>query len=299
MDPVALCPARTMRLAALLLLGSAPAADALDPTSCAAIAAYDAREGVPSLVEQFDHMAFTYELCIDERAPCAVDELRRREEGLSIVLKFWESAARDDHKTAIFGENLNYVVALLDRMTPVLENGFEVIAGDSAEPRYPVVELIFGSREELRKHVRILDGAQEGGIAEEAMDIALRVGGGCRGLAYGNHDLDPTRPDLVFIESEQSDDMIARFVKEEIFNAFLPNDPIGDASLFDDPWGRPDDISGQPPVFEYFSHRDVLLLRLLYAPELAPGMSREAAVAALARKIDGACPSWAGERPGQ
>jgi hypothetical protein len=71
---------------------------------------------------------------------------------------------------------------------------------------------------------------------------------------------------------------VALYVKEEIFNATgLVSDPIGDASLFDDPWGRgtPD-----PMVGATYARRDAVLW-LLHHPSVRAGMSREVVLDAL------------------
>lgn len=78
----------------------------------------------------------------------------------------------------------------------------------------------------------------------------------------------------VWIKADIGDVAIANCVKEELYNASgVPGDPIGLASLF-----SPTRFSGEaldPPIYEGFSLRDGIVLRLVYDPRMKIGQSRE------------------------
>lgn len=77
----------------------------------------------------------------------------------------------------------------------------------------------------------------------------------------------------VWIKADIGDVAMANCVKEELYNASgVPGDPIGLASLF-----SPTRFSGQaldPPVYEGFSLRDGIVLKLVYDARMQNGQPR-------------------------
>lgn len=289
MRPTSATPA----LAALLCLTSTNPLGAqdlvpgiLDDHDCAVIEAYDARPGVPSLLEQFRAMVLEGEWCLRVGGPCALPYLRRWDEAFGLFVELGQGieATAEPVVAALNGLDAGLTFVAESRGVPVAEI---VTLGPPPEPGGPAVRVAIASRAELRDLSRrwaaVMPGLDLEGIAEvglspdEACWAVASDGVGAPGRLVGG---------FVFLDADLPADVLLRCGKEEAFNLFVVGDPIGDASLFDDPWGRGDP---DPVLGAAFSSRDEVLIRLLYHQALTPGQRSENALAAAASAIHDAC----------
>lgn len=94
----------------------------------------------------------------------------------------------------------------------------------------------------------------------------------CIGLGFDWMDR-PTEYSEVFIKSDIEPEILANCLKEEVYNTSgVPGDPMGLDSIFS---STP--FSGKkvgPPIFEEFSRREAIVMKLVYDPRMKTGQLR-------------------------
>lgn len=262
-----------------------PGGNTLDSRSCAAIAQYDAREGTPSILEQFEAMALRFEWCASVRRSCASPYLRRWDDRVFLYAVTGEDLPEGAAARALAGIDaaLTFIAESLGRE---VADFAEIAVADTPPPQAALI-LALGSRQELRRISGELDKRSPAIDFMASTDMGLSQKQACWAVSY-DADVDPGRTvrGVVFIDAELPAETLVTCGKEETFNVFLPGDPIGDASLFDDPWGR---AAADPDLGAAFSVRDEVLLQLLYHRFLTPGMPSSKALEAAARAIETDC----------
>tara|TARA_R110000751_G_scaffold13408_1_gene45033 strand:+ start:7125 stop:8015 length:891 start_codon:yes stop_codon:yes gene_type:complete len=270
--------------AALAIAGSALAAPALrplDPDTCDVIRRYDAREDLPSFRDQFIHMALGTELCEDRAAYCARDHILRRESGVSfwyLRLRSWEGRKELRRQIGLAMEEAFGVIFDTLEMTP--QDDFEIVTSEFDSARFPVIGMMLSDYSERQIALNSIFERAPNFLSPAKRKLLLAARKGCFVLT-SEDEFSRGSPSisLIFLDFNLPEELLVRCAKEEVYNAFLPGDPIGDASLFDDPWGR--EAPADPAQGPGFSERDRALLRLLYTPDLRAGMPRAAMEAAV------------------
>lgn len=279
--------------AAILLFAPAaadlPEMGRLDADDCSTLDQYDSRIGVPGLLEQFEAMALTAEWCTASGGPCELPYLRRWDDPLRLAVTLGEGVGPTSGAARAALDGLDAGLTFVAETRGMQVGRMARFDGPTTiGPRDGVVLLAVASRDELpgiaAEWQRFLPGldleaAAKIGLSQDvacwavASDVRQRPGHLVRGF--------------VFLDADLPVGTLLHCGKEEAVNLFIGNDPIGDASLFDDSWGR-----GQPhpDLGEQFSSSDEVLLRLLYHRFLRPGMSAEAARAAASEAVGADCP---------
>ena len=263
-----------------------PVPGILDAYDCGVIRAYDDRPGVPSFLDQFQTMALEAEWCVREGGPCLLPHLRRWDEPFALTVALGAGVEAESERVAagLNGIDAGLSSVAQSRGVPVED---VVTLGPPAVPGGPQVRVAIAPREELRALARDwsvvvrgldLEGGAAVGLSQETAcwAVATDVAGAPGRLVAG----------FIFLDSELPPETLLHCGKEEGLNLFFPNDPIGDASLFDDPWGR---RAPDPALGEQFSSRDEAMIRLLYHERLRPGQPADDALDAAGRAIHEEC----------
>lgn len=232
----------------------------LSAEDCAFIAAYDARWFIPDFRRQLIHQLTTSERCSTGACPAVT---RRFTE--PIYPYFADFAG--SRANAIAREAYDATLGLLSSLV-----GVEYATPIPGEISFPVLSLIAYSSATVQA---VKDSGDV--INPTSFDLMEARNMQCFGsVLFSNDAADKNGIFIgqVFIREDVGLNVIPECVLEEVVNAFgLTNDPIGDASLFDDEFDRPPpDAQGRPQL----SPRETIMLRILYAPELPAGSDPEA-----------------------
>lgn len=273
-----------MRGAALgLLLTAAPAALAAatwadgEETLCEFIAEYDARPGVPSLSEQFDHMVFTPGLCVDPEGREVSSPLRL--DGTVQIAPMPITAAEGEDRQRFLDTLLASVEYAGDFVRGATGLDLDVSLERDPEVDHRVFLVV--------RDKAMFDAAVEAGTSEaigqdfpvtEPFVAAWSQGRGCFTEPFYDEAGQVADVIVTIIANLPLEDL-ATCVKGQMLNAagFL-DAPLGDASIWDDDWARwePQGLAG-----EGYAWRDWALLRLLYHPEIPRGTPRADVMATL------------------
>lgn len=244
--------------------------DALDETDCAIIERYDARWGIPSMLEQFEAIALKMEWCVSEGGPCDLPYLRRWDRGITMALDFGRGVVPSGPSAQAALNGIDAGFTFVAETLGVNPSTFVSFEATEITPEDALVIVTIASLDEMadlaRSHERFLPGLDLVGAAE----IGVRLEPACWAVSSDTAAA-PGRllRSFIYIDQDLPIETLLACGKEEALNIFIGSDPIGDGSLFDDPWGRGPD---HPELGEPFSARDAVLLRLLHHSRLHPGM---------------------------
>ena len=254
----------------------------LDAQDCETIRAYDRRLFSPSFLDQWAHMALTNESCGGSTYDCRSERMRRWAGGFTLAMppqKSWESHAEEVERVAAGARDAARFYAQTLGLAP------EAIAQSDSPALGPLKVMVYiGTVDELTSIAATLPEP----LRSDALTKYLRKGRHSRRptcvVTTFNRKSDRGESvlSLAFVSLENRWSVLGACGREEVFNAFVPNDPVGDGSLFEDAAGW----DGLGPVF---GPRERALLRLLHHEGLAPGMSYDDAVAAAGRAIREDC----------
>lgn len=231
----------------------------LNAEECHFIENYDARLFYPSFVDQFVYMTSRREICLDSRdLSCEPEGLHRRDTRLSFRLYGIE---RDEFENIeVFAANLEYMINFIADNSPI-----NIVSREERVVEDMLDFVIIGEEEEL---YAAFDGPVSDYPAYEFLLNFPEI------PCTANFDSESTSMAItnasVIIRRDLPPELFALCVKEEVYNSLgIFSDPIGDASLFDDDFGREPSLGY--PIYEPFSIRDEIMLRLLYSDELEVG----------------------------
>ena len=252
------------------------------PRLCSVIGRYDARPGLPSLLEQFEHMAFGHEFCLEE-IDCEGEKLQRMDRPLEIILTI--SPDLSTSEKAVFLGRHQPALADTRRFLAGVHPHSVTITSDSVAPGASRIVLTFRRFDEFAEAAAGRPGDPDILVTEAfrtvaAMDVPCFAepyfdaeGRLLHGVAYIATDLPPQ--------------MIDRCIREEALNSIgLFDDPESDTSLFDDAWGRERNEGAEA---DGFSERDWALAQLLYHPDIAVLQDRRDVMETLWSWADQAC----------
>lgn len=277
-----------MRAAAIALLLAAPGGLAAatwedgEATLCELVAEYDARPGVPSLFDQFEHAAFEAYVCADTQG-CEVRTPLRFERSVEIV-PLLRTAAEGEELDRVIGTiaaSVDYGSAFLSRAT-----GLDVVV--SVEPeRTADHRMVLVIRDEAAFDAAAAAGTSEDFLVSEMFVKAWGMGVACFTEPY--FDEAGLKADTVsYIMADLPLETLAACVKSEIVSAAGLGSLIGRQGIWEDDWGRG---TSQGLAGESYSVRDWALLRLLHHPDVPPGTPRDEVMARLRAWHDARCPS--------
>ncbi|MDF2233126.1 hypothetical protein P2H44_11235 [Albimonas sp. CAU 1670] len=255
----------------------------LDAQDCETIRAYDRRIFSPSFLNQWAHMALTHEACGGSTYDCKRERMRRWPGGFTLVLppqKSWERLGEEAARVAAGARDAAQFYA----RTLGLDPAETIHESDRMTSDRPQIVVYAGTIDEL---VSIASGLPDSLRSDFRTDY-LRRGRHSRRptCVVTTHNLKASPAEsylsLIFISLENRWSLLGACGREEVFNAFVPNDPVGDGSLFEDAWGH-DDLG---PVF---GPRERALLRLLHHADVTPGLSYDDAKAAAEKAIRQDC----------
>ncbi|MGC3940937.1 hypothetical protein ACOTTU_24320 [Roseobacter sp. EG26] len=243
-------------LLSAVVTATAQEANGLTPAECRFVHEYNEHHSGHDFPFLVGHMAHTSELCEDGKSINCEIALARREKPYFVTT---DGALPIDIAT-IVGTNFVYTAEFLSAFT-----GPSLDLKPKVEKHESIVHLILIEADEpANAYSSAYPQFLERFVATEAWPCAA-VNSVWQGELVEYSE--------VWIKADIGDIAMANCIKEEFYNASgVPGDPIGLASLF-----SPTRFSGaalDPPVYEGFSLRDGIVLRLVYDERMKNGQSR-------------------------